>query len=87
MTTTAYPDLAVDEIDAHDVEIADDIASADAYRAHRASNPVTDVGMYLRPAIDRLIRGSLKARKIGRDWLVTAREVERYRLENRRGAA
>lgn len=42
--------LAVAETDAYAVEIADDIASADAYRAHRASNPVTDVGMYLRPA-------------------------------------
>lgn len=30
-------------------------------------------------------RGSLAATKFGRDWLVTAEEVERYRRENRRG--
>ena len=30
-------------------------------------------------------RGSLKATKVGRDWQVTAREVERYRQQNRRG--
>jgi excisionase family DNA binding protein len=29
-------------------------------------------------------RGSLKARKVGRDWTVTAREVERYRVNHRR---
>ena len=29
-------------------------------------------------------RGSLKAVKHGRDWWVEAREVERYRRENRR---
>jgi excisionase family DNA binding protein len=29
--------------------------------------------------------GKLKARKVGRDWTVTAREVERYRAESRRG--
>lgn len=29
--------------------------------------------------------GSLKATKRGRDWFVTAREVERYRRESRRG--
>lgn len=29
-------------------------------------------------------RGSLKAEKHGRDWWVSAREVERYRAENRR---
>lgn len=29
-------------------------------------------------------RGSLKATKVGRDWQVTAKEVERYRTENRR---
>jgi excisionase family DNA binding protein len=29
--------------------------------------------------------GKLKATRRGRDWWVTAREVERYRLENRRG--
>jgi excisionase family DNA binding protein len=29
--------------------------------------------------------GKLKARKVGRDWTVTAREVERYRIESRRG--
>lgn len=31
-----------------------------------------------------IARGSLKAAKIGRDWYVVAREVERYRTENRR---
>ena len=30
-------------------------------------------------------RGSLKATKVGRDWTVTPREVERYRTEHRRG--
>jgi len=29
-------------------------------------------------------RGSLKAEKMGRDWFVTTREVERYRKDNRR---
>jgi excisionase family DNA binding protein len=29
--------------------------------------------------------GKLKARKVGRDWTVTPREVERYQRENRRG--
>ena len=29
-------------------------------------------------------RGTLKARKIGRDWMVTPAEVERYRAENQR---
>ena len=29
-------------------------------------------------------RGKLKARKIGRDWTVSEKEVERYRRENRR---
>lgn len=28
--------------------------------------------------------GKLKARKVGRDWHVTAREVERYREEHQR---
>jgi excisionase family DNA binding protein len=39
---------------------------------------------YLRVAANR---GSLKATKIGRDWLVTTEEVERYAAENlgRRG--
>jgi excisionase family DNA binding protein len=32
-----------------------------------------------------IARGSLKARKLGRDWFVDASEVERYRIENRRG--
>lgn len=30
-------------------------------------------------------RGSLKATKHGRDWWVSAKEVERYQRENRRG--
>lgn len=29
--------------------------------------------------------GKLKARKVGRDWTVSEREVERYRRENLRG--
>ena len=28
--------------------------------------------------------GKLKGRKVGRDWTVTEREVERYACENRR---
>ena len=34
-----------------------------------------------------IARGSLRAKKLGRDWAVTAREVERYRSDNlgRRG--
>jgi excisionase family DNA binding protein len=32
-----------------------------------------------------IARGSLKAKKVGRDWIVSAREVERYQAENRRG--
>jgi len=31
-----------------------------------------------------IARGSLKARKLGRDWIVEPREVERYRTEHRR---
>lgn len=31
-----------------------------------------------------IARGALKARKVGRDWTVTAREVERYRVEHAR---
>ena len=33
-----------------------------------------------------IARGSLKATKLGRDWIVTAREVERYRKQHRRYA-
>lgn len=32
----------------------------------------------------QIAKGRLRARKVGRDWHVTAREVERYRTENRR---
>ena len=32
----------------------------------------------------QIANGKLRARKVGRDWSVTAREVERYRFENRR---
>ena len=32
----------------------------------------------------QIANGKLKARKVGRDWTVTPREVERYRKENRR---
>ena len=33
-----------------------------------------------------IARGSLVARKVGRDWIVDPAEVERYGRENRRGA-
>lgn len=36
----------------------------------------------LRGAINR---GTLKAQKMGRDWFVASKEVERYRAENLRG--
>jgi len=29
--------------------------------------------------------GSLRATKMGRDWFVTSKEVEKYRKEHRRG--
>lgn len=32
----------------------------------------------------QIANGKLKARKIGRDWWVTPKEVERYGRENRR---
>jgi excisionase family DNA binding protein len=32
-----------------------------------------------------IARGALKAAKHGRDWWVSAAEVERYKRENRRG--
>jgi excisionase family DNA binding protein len=32
----------------------------------------------------QIANGKLRARKVGRDWSVTKREVERYRTENRR---
>ena len=32
----------------------------------------------------QIARGKLKARKVGRDWSVTPREANRYRLENRK---
>lgn len=32
----------------------------------------------------QIANGKLRATKQGRDWHVTPREVERYRLENRR---
>jgi excisionase family DNA binding protein len=31
-------------------------------------------------------RGAMKAQKLGRDWIVTEHEVERYRSENRRAS-
>lgn len=31
-----------------------------------------------------IARGALKAKKLGRDWIVTPGEVERYRREHRR---
>ena len=32
----------------------------------------------------QIAAGKLRAKKVGRDWHVTAREVERYRTEHRR---
>lgn len=32
----------------------------------------------------QIANGRLKGRKVGRDWTVTRREVERYRSESRR---
>lgn len=32
----------------------------------------------------QIAKGKLKAKKLGRDWLVTEREIERYAKENRR---
>jgi excisionase family DNA binding protein len=32
----------------------------------------------------QIANGRLKGRKVGRDWTVTRREVERYRAESRR---
>jgi len=32
-----------------------------------------------------IARGTLRARKVGRDWSVSRSEVERYARENRRG--
>lgn len=34
----------------------------------------------------QIANGKLKARKVGRDWSVSKREVERYAKESRRGA-
>ncbi len=34
-----------------------------------------------------IARGSLKAEKMGRDWFVTRKEVDRYAKEHRRGLA
>lgn len=31
-----------------------------------------------------IARGALKATKLGRDWIVTPKEVEKYRLKHRR---
>ncbi len=30
----------------------------------------------------QIARGRLRARKVGRDWTVTAAEIERYRVES-----
>ena len=32
----------------------------------------------------QIANGKLRARKVGRDWAVTRREVERYRVESKR---
>lgn len=34
----------------------------------------------------RIARGTLKARKMGRDWFVEQREVDRYAAQNRRAS-
>ena len=34
----------------------------------------------------QIAKGKLKAKKMGRDWFVSEREVERYARENRRYA-
>lgn len=33
----------------------------------------------------QIANGKIRAKKVGRDWWVTDREVERYRAESRRG--
>lgn len=33
----------------------------------------------------QIAHGKLRARKVGRDWSVSRREVERYRAEHQRG--
>lgn len=40
------------------------------------------------PAVLRqaIKRGALTAKRVGRDWTVTVKEIERYRKENRRVA-
>jgi excisionase family DNA binding protein len=36
-----------------------------------------------RPVVALIRRGVLRAEKIGRDWIIEAAEVERYRVERR----
>lgn len=53
--------------------------------------PLTWASTYLDCTPDNLrgaiARGSLSARKVGRDWWVTKDEVERYGRENRRAVS
>ena len=35
----------------------------------------------------QIAKGKLRARKLGRDWHLTPAEVERYRVEHRKGHA
>jgi excisionase family DNA binding protein len=34
----------------------------------------------------QIARGKLRARKVGRDWTVSSREIERYRVTSSRAA-
>lgn len=44
------------------------------------------LGLSQKTVQNQIAAGVLRATKVGRDWHVTAREVERYRVEHRRGA-
>jgi excisionase family DNA binding protein len=44
------------------------------------------LGVHASTLRHQIANGRLKARKIGRDWTVSEREVDRYARENRRTA-
>lgn len=44
----------------------------------------TRLGMAASTLRWQIANGKLKARKVGRDWVVSEREVERYRRESKR---
>lgn len=44
----------------------------------------TSLGVTPATLRQQIANGKLRARKIGRDWTVTAHEIERYRAESRR---